>query len=77
MIWQLIVDSGRFARETTAPVHTGAAVVGETDQKFNQAANVEPRSNSETLLAAIREFFRENPVAEVTRLEPPGSFSPR
>jgi hypothetical protein len=55
------VDSGRFAQHTAAPEISGAATVGETNQNRNEAAQVKPRSNRESLLASIREFFQNNP----------------
>ena len=38
--WQLVVDSGRLAQQTTAPSHDGAAVVGKPDQISTQAEEV-------------------------------------
>jgi hypothetical protein len=35
--WQLVVDSGRFAQHTPAPLISGAGLVGESDQNHNEA----------------------------------------
>jgi hypothetical protein len=37
---------------------------GEADQNHSEAASVRRRSNRECLLAAIREFFKNNPSSE-------------
>jgi hypothetical protein len=58
------VDSGRFAQPNTAPTIVGAVSVGESDHNHNEAESTEPRSNRESLLAAIIRFFRDNPGDE-------------
>jgi site-specific DNA recombinase len=35
--WKTVVDSGRFAQHTTAPLISGAVTVGETHQNHNEA----------------------------------------
>jgi len=59
-----LVDSGRFAQPNTALEISSAVSVGESDHNHNEAAQVEPRSNREALLAAIKQFFRDNPGVE-------------
>ena len=59
-----IVDPGRLAQHTPAPAIAGAALVGEIDQNRNKAESMILRSNREALLAAIRQFFMDNPTWE-------------
>ena len=59
-----LVDSGRFAQPNTAPTIAGAVSVGEADHNHNEAEDVKRRSNRESLLAAIKQFFRDNPGVE-------------
>jgi site-specific DNA recombinase len=61
--WQTVVDQGPVAQHTNAPSCDGALTVGKPSHVLHEAVRMIPRSNREAMLAAIIQFFKDNPGA--------------
>jgi hypothetical protein len=58
------VEQAPVAQHNTEPTHVGSVTVGKPSHFLTVAESTKPRSNPETLLAAIIQFFKNNPAAE-------------
>jgi hypothetical protein len=55
-------ENGRLAQSPAAPPIRGAACVGKSAHVFTLAESMIPRSNAQTLLDDLKNFFRDNPA---------------
>jgi hypothetical protein len=62
--WKLVVDQGSFAQHNAAPEISGAAFVGETRLHPTQCSGEDEIRTRESLLAALIDFFKDNPAWE-------------
>jgi hypothetical protein len=60
----ILVDQGSFAHVNAAPFSSAAAFCGETHQTATKWSGVEGIRTEASLLAALKDFFKDNPTWE-------------